>query len=231
VLQAAISAKNLEVPRICAVEFGVAGGNGLIELERAATRAESLLGVAIDVVGFDTGTGMPEPKDYRDVPWVIRAGYLGMDEDALRSRLQRAQLVLGPVAETVDRWLGGSPPPIGFIAFDLDYYSSTMDAFHVLDGADERRLPRVVCYFDDIFGYGWSDYHGERAAITDFNERHADRKVAPIYGLRYELPSSEWRRPWPEQIYLAHAFRHPLYNTFEGELAEGWLAAHRLRNE
>jgi hypothetical protein len=228
VLQAAISARNLDVPRISVVEFGVAGGNGLIELERAATRAESLVGVGVDVVGFDTGSGMPSPKDYRDVPWVIRPGYLAMDELALRARLRRAELVLGPVADTIDSWLSGGAAPIGFIAYDLDYYSSTMDAFCVLVGVDDQRLPRIVCYFDDIFGYGWSDFHGERAAIADFNDAHADHKIAPIHGLRYELPSSEWHRPWPEQIYLAHSFRHSLYCTFEGELPEAWFSAHEL---
>jgi hypothetical protein len=33
----------------------------------------------------------------------------------------------------------------------------------------------VPCYFDDIFGYGWSDFTGERAAIADFNAEHEQR--------------------------------------------------------
>jgi NCAIR mutase (PurE)-related protein len=56
VLQAARSAANLGIERITVIEFGVAGGNGLLALERAAIAAESLLPVKIDVVGFDTAT-------------------------------------------------------------------------------------------------------------------------------------------------------------------------------
>jgi hypothetical protein len=106
-----------------------------------------------------------------------------------------------------------------------------MDALRVLVSPDDQRLPRIVCYFDDVFGYAWSDYHGERAAIADFNEAQTDHKIAPIHGLTFELPPSERQRPWPEQIYLAHSFQHSLYCTFEGELPDAWLAAHRLRDD
>ncbi|MHC4129678.1 MAG: hypothetical protein ACYSUA_16250, partial [Planctomycetota bacterium] len=41
--------------RISALEFGVAGGNGLLALERAAMRLAEIFGVEIDVYGFDSG--------------------------------------------------------------------------------------------------------------------------------------------------------------------------------
>ena len=124
-LQSASSAKALGVPRISVVEFGVAGGNGLLALEEAAAAAESLLGIGVAVAGFDTGKGLPPPVDHRDVPFVLRPGYFEMDERALRDRLSRAELVLGPVAETLGPWLEAGPAPVGFAAFDLDYWSST----------------------------------------------------------------------------------------------------------
>lgn len=221
----------LQIQRIAALEFGVAGGNGLIALESAAAVTADLLGVDVESFGFDTGTGMPEPVDHRDVPWVIKEGYFPMDEQALRGRLTKAQLVLGPVAETVQEWSRSGHPPIGFVAFDLDYYSSTMQAFGVLEGPAERILPRVPCYFDDVFGYGWSDFTGERAAIADFNASHEQRKIGKIHGLRYELPRSEFMRPWHEQLYLLHAFDHPEYGTSEGAVDERWFEAHRLGGE
>ena len=58
-----------------------------------------------------------------------------MDEGALRKRLTSAELVLGPVAETIPEWSNSEHPPVGFIAFDLDYYSSTVEAFQLLDNA------------------------------------------------------------------------------------------------
>jgi hypothetical protein len=231
VLQAARSAANLGIDRLSVLEFGVAGGNGLLALEAAADAAEALLPVRIDVVGFDTGAGMPEPVDHRDVPWAIEPGYFAMDVDALRSRLRRAQLELGPVRDTVTNWLAAQPAPIGFAAFDLDYYSSTVDALAALLGPTNTLLPRVTCYFDDILGYGWSDFNGARAAIIELNKTNERRKLGQVYGLRYVLPASELHLAWPEKIFVLHAFDHELYNVSEGRPADHWFEQLRLDPE
>jgi hypothetical protein len=221
----------LRIPRFAALEFGVAGGNGLLALEQAAAATTDLLGVEVEIFGFDTGTGMPDPVDHRDLPWIIEKGYFPMEEEALRARLTNAQLVLGPVAETVPVWTGTEQAPIGFVAFDLDYYSSTMQAFGVLEEPGERILPRLPCYFDDVLGYGWSDFTGERAAIADFNAAHEQRKIGKIHGLRYELPHSEFMRSWHEKLYVLHAFDHPQYGTSEGSIDKRWFGAHQLGPE
>ncbi len=218
----------LGLPRISVLELGVAGGNGLLALERAAAAASAFSGVQIEVHGFDAGSGMPPPVDHRDLPWLIEPGWFEMDEAALRARLRGARLWLGPVAETVADFVRADPAPVGFIAFDLDYYSSTIDSFALLEAPAPLLLPRVVAYFDDVFGYGWTDFTGERAAIEDFNAAHAERKIGKIHGLRFSLPESEQSLAWHEQMYLVHLFDHPQYRAPEGPLAEGWLAAHRL---
>jgi hypothetical protein len=212
-LCAAFVARELGLPRISVIEFGVAGGDGLLALEQLAAEAEAASGVAIDVYGFDTGTGLTKPQDYRDLPQLWFEGDYVMDVPRLKARLHKAQLVLGPVAETVPKFLAGKPAPIGFVSFDLDLYSSTMDAFRLFDGADEVLLPRVVCYFDDIVGYSHGDFNGERLAITEFNQSHEMRKISKIYGLRYALDLDQW---WVEMMYMFHAFRHPRYNDFDG---------------
>jgi hypothetical protein len=227
-LQAARLAKALGYPEVTVIEFGVAGGNGLLALERAATIAEDLLGVVVSVVGFDVGTGMPTPVDERDIPWAIQPGVLPMDEAALRARLTKAQLVLGQVETTLPEWLADENRVVGFAAFDLDMYSSTMSAFRLFEAPSELLLPRVACYFDDIFGYGWNDFTGERAAIRDFNEAHQRRKVSQIYGLKYELPEPDRLAAWPEKIFLAHMFDSDLYNSVEWRIPESWVAAHKL---
>jgi hypothetical protein len=224
-------ARALGIPRISALEFGVAGGNGLLALERAAAQATSLSGTEIDIFGFDTGSGMPAPTDPRDAPFLIEPSYFDMDEAALRSRLDRAELVLGPVAETVADWAASGHAPIGFVAFDLDYYSSTVEAFRVLEGAPERMLPRVQCYFDDTFGYGWTEFMGVHAAIDEFNSAHDQRKIGKILGLRFELPPHEFQAAWHEKMYVFHLFDHPRYADFEGKVDERWFEAHRLRPE
>jgi hypothetical protein len=217
--------------RISVLELGVAGGNGLVALERAAEAASRLSGVGVDVVGFDSGQGMPPPSDPRDLPWLIEPGWFAMDEAALRRRLSTAELRIGPVGETVVAFAEQAPAPVGFIAVDLDYYSSTVQALRLLDAAPEVLLPRIPVYFDDLFGYGWTDFTGERAAIDEFNAGHPERKIAKIHGLRYGLPAADQPLPWHEQMYLVHLFDHPSYSAPEGPLAGDWEAAHRLSGE
>lgn len=212
-LKAAELGAKLGHQRISAIEFGVAGGNGLLSLESHAAMVQRETGVGVDVYGFDTGTGMPPPQDYRDMPYMWQAGYFAMDPGALRARLKSARLVLGPVEQTVrDFCADHQPAPIGFIAFDLDYYSSTVAALQILEQDSRHFLPRVACYFDDTVGdidWAYNDFTGELLAIREFNERHQHLKVAPVRGLRFfkgRLPQI-----WHEQIYVAHFFRHADY--------------------
>ena len=52
-LYAAKQAKNLGIKTISAIEFGVAAGKGLIELEKMAEKIKNITQVSIDVFGFD----------------------------------------------------------------------------------------------------------------------------------------------------------------------------------
>jgi hypothetical protein len=216
ILYAAHLAKTLGITRISALEFGVAGGNGLLSMEAVSTAVGKLLDVEIDVYGFDTGVGLPKPEDYRDLPNIYRESAFPMDQAKLRSRLTKARLVLGPVDETVGGFLDSVPAPIAFISFDLDYYSSTMHAFRLFEGDGRLLLPRVHCYFDDIMGFTFSEFTGERLAIAEFNRNHLKRKISPIFGLRYFLPRPYDHAVWPDQMYLAHIFDHERYGDFDG---------------
>jgi hypothetical protein len=69
----------------------------------------------------------------------------------------------------------------------------------------------VYCYFDDIIGYTYSDYTGERLAIAEFNKAHDMRKLSPIYGLKHLVPSSYAQAWWVDLLYLAHIFDHSFY--------------------
>ena len=213
VMQGARLARVLGMPRISAIEFGVAAGSGLLALERIASHVAQVYEIEIDVCGFDMGTGLPKPTDHRDLPNLFTEGDYPMDVDKLRSRLTRAELFLGPVKETVADFLRSAPAPAAFVAFDLDLYTSTMDAFQLLMGAHEHLLPRVHCYFDDILGLTYGDCNGERLAIADFNTQQSSRKISPIYGLKYFVPKDCFDSPWTEKFYLAHVFDHPSYGT------------------
>jgi hypothetical protein len=209
-------ARTLGIERFTAIEFGVAGGNGLLAMEDAADEVSRRFGVEVDVVGFDHGAGLPPPRDHRDAPYLMEAGEFAMDEARLRARLRRASLYLGLVQETLGEFLATTPAPVGFIAFDLDYYSSTVDAFRLFDQPPERFFPRVLCYFDDVLGYPWGDSNGERLAISEFNQSHDQRVIDHVPGLRYLAPPSEFHARWLECVYLAHILDHPRYAENEG---------------
>ncbi len=163
-LQAAKLARKLGHQRISSIEFGVAGGNGLIAMEYHAEAVKAETGVEVAVYGFDTGKGMPPPQDYRDLPYLFQPGYFAMDVPKLRARLKFAKLVLGAVEDTLREFAEReNPPPIGFISFDLDYYSSTVTALKILEIDRRYLLPRVACYFDDMVGdvdWAYSEFTG-----------------------------------------------------------------------
>ena len=173
VLHGSHLAKSIGVNRVSVVEFGVAGGNGLVALERIAAKIEALCGIGIDVYGFDTGAGLPKPVDYRDLPNLYAPGDFLMDRTALQARLAKARLILGPVKETLATFLRTRPSPVAFVSVDLDFYSSTVEALKLFDADQTALLPRVHCYFDDILGYTFCDYNGERVALAVFIASHA----------------------------------------------------------
>ncbi|PKQ01640.1 MAG: hypothetical protein CVT73_22390 [Alphaproteobacteria bacterium HGW-Alphaproteobacteria-12] len=192
--------------RLTVIEFGVAGGKGLMELERICDYLEKRAPIEFDVVGFDTGKGLPPPTDYRDTPWKWQEGWYDMDVEKLQRSLQRSKLVLGPVSETVPAFLaGGLASPIGAVMFDLDYFSSTVDAMKIFsDSRPQDRLARILCYFDDI---GSIDDVGVLRAIRDFNDAHETLKVKPqMYWQNLPDPfAAGWK------IYDFHDFEHPDY--------------------
>jgi hypothetical protein len=172
VFHAAKLARHLGLTRMSVIEFGVAGGDGLINLEYHAAQARSCLNVDIEVYGFDTGSGLPEPVDYRDQPYHWRRGLFAMDQAKLRDRLRFAELFIGKISETLPVFLRHKPAPIGAICVDVDYYSSTMELFKLFDMGRNGTMPRVYMYFDDIIGTEGelhSSFTGERLAISDFN--------------------------------------------------------------
>jgi hypothetical protein len=213
VWHAARLARRLGLPRISVVEFGVAGGNGLLSLERHAAASSTASGVAIDVYGFDSGQGLPAPEDFRDLPYHWKPGFFAMDESALRRRLKSSVLVLGDVRETLPDFAATyQPAPIGAVFQDFDLYSSTKAALEVFHLPSENRMPRIFTYFDDVIGNEfalYNDYTGERLAMREFNESHASQKISPAYCLLNRVGQS-----WHHKMFVTHDFGHPRYNDF-----------------
>jgi hypothetical protein len=212
--EAARLAARLKYPRISAIEFGCGGGNGLLTAEMHISEIEKLFPVRFELYGFDTGKGLPNPKDYRDFPYYFNQGQFKMEIDRLNPKLKRAKIVVGNVRDTslnfFEKYI---PAPIGCIFHDLDYYSSTIDSFSIFNCDNSHLLPRIFMYFDDTIGDNtWlpSEFTGELLAIKEFNLANSTKKIAINRAMQARY-RDQW---WKNQIYIYHDFEHPKYNDF-----------------
>lgn len=217
-LSAARTARAAGVEAFSAVEFGVAGGNGLCALEAHAERVEALSGVSVSVFGLDSGAGLRASTEPMDCVFALPPGEFAMDEARLRARLRRAELVLGPVEQTVGPFMAraerGEIPPIGFMSQDLDVYTGTIATLRALPASPERMLPRVPIYFDDLTGYPYSTEVAEWAAIRTHNEE-SPRRIGQVPNLEQALGGASRFATWPRHVFTLHVFDHPRYNDRE----------------
>jgi hypothetical protein len=205
-LLAARQAQSEGIDEIAAVEFGVAGGNGLLVLQSEAEAIEKETGVRIKVIGFDNGPGgLPTLiGDHRDHPDAWQPGDYPMDYEKLRAKLtSRTRLILGNVRDTVPTFVSDrSAPPIGFISLDLDLYSSTVQALEILTLPGARILRRTFLYLDDVELIICHRFAGELLAIDEFNRAGHTVKIDRLRGFADERPFSEKR--YLRMMYVAH---------------------------
>jgi hypothetical protein len=229
VLLAAQQAVQQNVSEISVVEFGVAGGNGLVALQEEAAAVEKETGVRIMVFGFDNGPmGLPVfIGDHRDHPDAWKPGDYPMDEAKLRARLApRTTLILGNVADTVPAFVSeGLAPPIGFMSIDVDLYSSAIRALDILSLPSARMLHRVFIYFDDIELTFCHRFAGELLAIDEFNRANENIKIDRLRGFAND-------RPFPEKQYLKMMYvAHDLHaiSSYANRAGHKPLITHGLR--
>lgn len=214
ILASADLARELGIGKLLLVEFGVAAGAGLLNMCRIAERVTRETGVRFEIVGFDTGRGMPEPESFRDHPELYQQGDFPMNQAVLLSMLPKnARLVLGPLKETVPSFLHGvsDEAPIGFVSVDVDYYSSTRDALTLFDGRPKQYLPRTLVYLDDLEYPSHNSWCGERGAVLAFNEGHELRKIEQHPFLRGYRIFRNAR--WIDHMFTLHVLDHPTRNA------------------
>lgn len=209
ILYCADLAAKLNLRNVTIIEFGVASGAGLLNMCEIAERVHKATGIQFQVIGFDTGKGLPPPLDYRDRPESYREGDYPMDAERLKRALPPfARLIIGDIADTVPEFLTGLGPsaPIGFVAIDVDYYSSAKSCLAIFADAPEKYLPRAIVYLDDIGDDGCSPWTGELLAVNEFNAGPGVRKIAPFNLLRSKriFKSAQWI----DRTYVAHIHDH-----------------------
>jgi hypothetical protein len=226
-------AKSVGIKKIVIIEFGVASGAGLFNLASIAERLSTEAEVDYEVVGFDTGEGMPRPKDYRDHPEKYGHGDfppLGLKSEHLP---KKTRLIIGDIASSLPEYEKqlGIDSRIAFISIDVDYYSSTNDCLSICFGQQFLYLPKVVVYLDDVNNIDHNHYCGELLAVSEFNQKELPRKICKMTQLR------NWRifknALWLDQMYFLHVldseYRHPdfqkkreitkLFNPYESNIS------------
>lgn len=174
IMAAANEAKRLGLEGISVIEFGVAGGKGLLNVEFHANEIERLTGVKIKVYGFDMGSGIPEVSSKHEainLSFMFSSGFFVMNEKRLRERLtERTELVIGDISDTLVDFIEDKKPyPIGAILVDVDIYRSCKNILDWMGRYPDGNefLPRVFMYFDDTFPM--YERQGEEKAIREFN--------------------------------------------------------------
>jgi hypothetical protein len=211
-MKAAEIALEQDVRELIAIEFGVAAGSGLLNMADLGRKIEAETSVAFRVIGLDGGAGLPAPRDYRDHPDLYHTGdYPMVDSEALRARLpSNAELILGDIRENVQRALdiARAGRPIGFVAIDVDYYYSTVDALTLFDGDPSCYLPGVLLYLDDMQLWAHNRWQGELLAISEFNQSHEFRKIDKPHFIKNSrlLRNAHWL----DQIFMLHVLDHPV---------------------
>ena len=178
---AAQEAKRLGHDAVSVIEFGVAGGNGLLEAQMHAREISRLLGIHIEVYGFDIGTGLPVIENaVENMGNIFKSGLFKMDQELLSMQLEdRTHLVLGNIEDTIRDFMEKyNAPVVGALFVDVDLYSSTKPILSWLEQKDEYFLPRVFMYFDDISAL--QEGMGEEKAIIEFNQTNNGRiRISP----------------------------------------------------
>jgi len=213
-LMAAHRAQQLGYKKISVFEFGCWNCRGLLDLEHWIDDIKEIINIDFQIFGFDYGEGLPDtnndPRD-RFYRWSV-SDYKLVEKENIK-KLKYTKLIFGDVKDTLPIFIKQndlSSMPIGFVAFDMDYFTSTYNALKIFNLDSCNYIPRPITYFDDLSFS--SEYEGESLAIKEFNKNNK-RKLSPI-GELAEYLSLFWKR-W---IFLGKRFHmltdhtHPKYN-------------------
>lgn len=215
ILRAADLARFAGKKRVTVCEFGVATGNGLMNMIELAEVIHQVTGVEIRIVGMDSGEGLPIVDGYRDHPELWSPGDFTMtNKEELRRRIgEKAELIFGDIAHTVEGFVASLDEscPLGFISIDVDIYSGSKSALRSLLGPAELYTPALSIYCDDVQFFFANRWCGELRAIEEFNEENAMRKI----DIDRSLPGrrSDRTAPWYDAMFACHILDHPLRSS------------------
>ena len=176
--EACLEAKKLGINQVSVIELGVAGGAGIVSLEKYKKKIEKVLDINIKIYGFDMGSGLPKIEADEDLPFLWRKGLYNIDKAALEKKVN-SKIFYGDVKNTVDDFVKINKNNICCIFFDLDLYTSTINFLNQIPKIKDHLLPRVLCYFDDVYVFEnyINQFNGVFKAIDEFNKNFSEFKL------------------------------------------------------
>jgi hypothetical protein len=211
VYESCLEAKKLGINEVSILELGVASGSGIISLEKYCNSISRRLNIKIKIFGFDIGTGLPKTDTpHKDLGFYWKEGQFKSEE----FKTEKSKIYYGDLKYTLDQFIKENPYPISAIFFDLDLYSSTKSFLDQIKKIKKILLPRILCYFDDIYNVNnyISDINGELLAIKEFNQFNSEFKFGYAYDslMNYKFPLAK------NNLFTLHYFSHPKYLDFVG---------------
>ena len=209
--EACLESKKLGIKNVSVLELGVAGGAGILALEKYKKRIEKVLDMSIEVYGFDTGEGLPKIEMNEDLPFLWKEGLYNIDKTALENKI-KSKIFYGDVKNTIDDFIKINKNKVCCIFFDLDLYTSTINFLNQIPKIEEHLLPRVLCYFDDVYVFEnyINQFNGVFKAIDEFNANLSDFKLG--YSVDH---FKDFKFPLAKtSIYTLHSFKNNLYKKY-----------------
>ena len=197
------------VKKILLIEFGCAAGQGLYTMLDIANKLSKKYQIEFEIVGFDTGEGMPLPIDFRDHPEMYRLGDFPKENLNYDNLPEKITINIGKIKNTLEQFINSKlleDHKISFVAIDVDYYSSTVDCLEIFSSDKEKYTSKVVVHFDDIKDIAHNDYCGEKLAINEFNCKDLPRKLCKMNNLKTQRYFKN--SPYLELMYYCHVFDH-----------------------
>ena len=214
ILMAAHQAKELNYKKISIIELGCWNFEGLIDIENYINDIKKFIDIDFSVYGFELGSGhIKEETDPRNRLYELSGGDYAFKKDENIKKLKFSKLILGDVKETVPKFLEEKhldDAPLGFVIFDLGFYTSAKDALNLLKSKSKRYLPRTIIYSDN--NYFVLENEADKLAFAEFNNE-GGKTISPIGELAEQL-SISWNK-WiflGKRMFILSDLKHEKYN-------------------
>ena len=214
ILMAAHQAKELNYKKISIIELGCWNFEGLIDIENYINDIKKFIDIDFSVYGFELGSGhIKEETDPRNRLYELSGGDYAFKKEENIKKLKFSRLILGDVKETVPKFLEEKHldnAPLGFVIFDLGFYTSAKDALNLLKSKSKRYLPRTIIYSDN--NYFVLENEADKLAFAEFNNERG-KTISPIGELAEQL-SISWNK-WiflGKRMFILSDLKHEKYN-------------------